>query len=150
MRFFIVLLATGFYSGYCPIAPGTCGTLLGILVYIFFSALSPFLYVLTTVATVFLAIWASSWAENFFLRKDSPCIVIDEMAGFLVTMCLLPPTWLTILLGFLFFRLFDIIKPPPARFIEEKVKGGWGIVLDDVVAGIYGNGVIHFIYFIQK
>lgn len=105
---------------------------------------------LTTVATVFLAIWASSWAENFFLRKDSPCIVIDEMAGLLVTMCLLPPTWLTILLGFLFFRLFDIIKPPPARFIEEKVKGGWGIVLDDVVAGIYGNGVIHFIYFIQK
>ncbi|MBN2466980.1 MAG: phosphatidylglycerophosphatase A [Deltaproteobacteria bacterium] len=140
---FSIFLATGFYSGYCPLAPGTAGTAVGILFFWCFSHLSPFLYLLTLGAFVFLAAWLAGEAEKILQTKDSPHIVIDEIAGFLITMTSIPCTWVTVGAGFILFRFFDILKPFPARWIDKNASGGWGIVLDDVVAGAYAAIVLH-------
>lgn len=96
----------------------------------------------------FLAAQVSQEAEKIFRRKDDPRIVIDEVAGFLWTMFLVSPTVRHLLLGFVFFRFFDVVKIFPARLCQDRLPGGWGVVLDDVVAGIYANllllGIIHF------
>jgi phosphatidylglycerophosphatase A len=86
-----------------------------------------------------VACWAAGEAERIFQEQDSKRIVIDEAVGFLVTMTALPPTWPYLIGGFCLFRCFDILKPPPIRLIERKVKGGYGVVLDDVLAGIYAQ-----------
>jgi len=136
---FIIWLASGGYSGYLPHAPGTAGTLVGILIYFLFSFFPPSIYLLSSTAAFFLAWWASERAEVIFAERDSPKIVIDEIVGYLITMALLPRTLTMIIGGFLFFRIFDIIKIPPAGFIERRISGGLAVVLDDAVVGIYAN-----------
>lgn len=136
---FVKALATGFGSGFAPFAPGTAGTVVAIPVYLIFSPLSWPLYLLSALALTFLAVYVSQEAEKLFQKKDAPQIVIDEIAGFMWTMFLAAPTGWHILLGFVFFRLFDILKPFPARFLQSRLPGGYGIVLDDVAAGIYAN-----------
>jgi phosphatidylglycerophosphatase A len=86
-----------------------------------------------------LAVYASGEAERIFNRKDSPRIVIDEIVGLLWSLVLVGPTIGRIVLAFLLFRLFDIVKPPPARWCQDRLPGGWGVVMDDVVAGIWTN-----------
>jgi phosphatidylglycerophosphatase A len=135
----VVWLASAGYMGYFPFAPGTAGTIVGVLVYALFSSLASPIYMFSSAAAFFLAWWVSGRAEVIFARKDSPRIVIDEVVGYLVTMTLLPRTLTTVIGGFLFFRVLDIIKPPPAGFIERRMQGGLAVVLDDVVAGIYAN-----------
>ena len=146
MNRFISILATGFGVGYSPIAPGTLGTLVAIPVYYFLSEIPSPLYEITLVGFFFLAVWVSQTAEIFFGKKDDQRIVIDEMMGFLITMLWVPKTILLIILGFSLFRLFDILKPFPIRHLEKRVKGGLGIVLDDVMAGVYANVVLHLIW----
>jgi phosphatidylglycerophosphatase A len=145
---FIKWLASGCYSGYFPLAPGTAGTMLGIPVYFLFSFFPPAIYLLSSAAAFFLGWWASERAEVIFARRDSPKIVIDEIVGYLITMALLPRTLTMVIGGFLFFRIFDIIKPFPAGLIESRVSGGLAVVLDDAVAGIYANlllqAIIHW------
>ncbi|MGD0624416.1 MAG: phosphatidylglycerophosphatase A [Thermodesulfobacteriota bacterium] len=136
---FIVWLASGGYSGYFPFAPGTAGTVVGILVYLIFSFFPAPIYLLSLAAAFFLAWWAADRAGIILRRRDSPRIVIDEVVGYLITMTLLPRTLTTIIGGFLFFRVLDIIKPPPAKFIDRQMQGGLAVVLDDAVAGIYAN-----------
>jgi phosphatidylglycerophosphatase A len=136
---FIVWLASAGYSGNFPFAPGTAGTVVGILVYIIFSYFPAPIYLLSLVAVFFLAWWAADRAGIILGRRDSPRIVIDEIVGYLITMVFLPRTLTTIIGGFLFFRVLDIIKPPPARFIDRQMQGGLAVVLDDAVAGIYAN-----------
>ncbi len=135
----IVWLATGSYSGYCPLAPGTAGSVVGVLIYLLFSSFSLPIYLLSIATFFFLAIWVAERAEILLEERDSPNIVIDEVAGFLITMGLLPGTISMILTAFLFFRIFDIIKPFPAEFIERRLWGGLAIVLDDIVAGVYSH-----------
>ena len=142
---FIIWLASGFYSGYFPLAPGTAGTIVGILVYFLFSSFPASIYLLSLAAVFFLTWWASERAEVIFARRDDPRIVIDEVVGYLITMVLLPCTLTTVIGGFLFFRIFDIIKIPPAGFIERRISGGLAVVLDDAVAGIYANLLLHAI-----
>lgn len=137
MSFFIKLFATWGGSGYSPIASGTVGTLAAIPLYIWLSRLSLPLYLFTLLPFFFFSSWVSGRAEELFGEKDSGKIVIDEVIGFLVTMIAIPPEWHYILAGFLLFRLFDIVKPPPARWFDRKVKNGYGVVLDDVAAGLY-------------
>ena len=144
MRYFIVILATGFGIGYSPIAPGTLGTLLAIPIYFFLSEISFPLYQLTLLAFFFLSSWISERAENYFGKKDDSRIVIDEMMGFFITMLWVTKTPLFILVGFILFRFFDIFKPFPIRRFE-KVRGGFGVVLDDVIAGIFANVILRFI-----
>ena len=138
-------VATGGYAGFFPVAPGTVGALVGLLLFYLFSNFSLAIYLLSTTALFFLGAWAAEKAEISFGRKDSPKIVIDEVVGYLVTMVLIPFTFGNALGGFLFFRLFDIIKPPPARKIDRQMQGGFAVILDDAVAGLYSNLSMHLV-----
>jgi phosphatidylglycerophosphatase A len=146
MKHFILLLATGFGVGYSPIAPGTLGTLVAILIYYFLSEISPPLYEITLIGFFFLSVWVSENAERFFRKKDDQRIVIDEIIGFLTTMLWVPKTIRFVIIGFFLFRFFDILKPFPIRRLEKGFKGGFGVVLDDVVAGVYANIVLRLIH----
>jgi phosphatidylglycerophosphatase A len=143
-RFFLVL-ATGFGVGYSPVAPGTLGTLIAIPVYYFLSAIPSPIYEITLIGFFFLSVWISGNAEIFFGKKDDQRIVIDEMMGFLITMLWVPKTILFVTIGFFLFRLFDILKPFPIRRLEKRLKGGFGVVLDDVMAGVYANIILHLV-----
>ncbi|MEA1970510.1 MAG: phosphatidylglycerophosphatase A [Thermodesulfobacteriota bacterium] len=136
---FIRIAATGLGSGLSPFAPGTAGTLVGILLYMVFSRFSWSLYLLSVIAFSLFAVYVSREAERIYNEKDPGRIVIDEIAGFQVTMFLVAPTVWHIFWGFIIFRIFDIIKPFPIRLCERKLPGGYGVVGDDIVAGIYGN-----------
>lgn len=137
MNFIVKLLATWGGSGYSPFASGTVGTLAAIPFYIWLARLSLPMYLLTLAAFFFLACWVSGEAELLFNKKDSGKIVIDEVVGYLVTMIAIPFDWRYMVAGFFLFRLFDIVKPPPASWFDRKLKNGYGVVLDDVAAGLY-------------
>jgi len=141
----ILFFASGFLSGYAPLASGTAGTLVGIAIFILLNQFPLKLYGILTSAIVFFGVWLSSRAEAILGEKDSGVIVIDEIAGFLITMFALPMTWQTIVIGFFVFRAFDIFKPFPIRRIDQRVPGGWGVMLDDVLAGVYANLTIHLL-----
>ena len=138
----IKIFATGLGLGYAPFAPGTAGSLLGIPL---FCVMTPFpwmLYLLTATAFTCLAGYLSDKAEPLFPRKDSPHIVIDEIAGMLFTFFLVTPTLVHIVLGFCLFRFFDIVKIFPANQFQRRLPGGLGIVADDLAAGVYANLVL--------
>lgn len=137
MRGFVVCAASWFGTGFFPVASGTVGTLGAIPLFLVLARLPLWLYLLTLVPFFFLASWVSGAAEREFGEKDSGKIVIDEVIGFLITMAGAPVHWRSIVIGFLLFRFFDIVKVPPARYFDQQVKNGYGVVLDDVVAGIY-------------
>ncbi len=141
----VLFLASGFYSGYAPHAPGTAGTLVGIALYILLSPLSLKLYGILTLSILFLGVWVSDRVEAIRGEKDSSLIVIDEIAGFLVTMFGLPFHGLTVAAGFVLFRIFDIAKPFPIGMIDRRLPGGWGVMLDDIAAGIYANLVLRLL-----
>ena len=143
----IFLLASGLGAGYCPVAPGTIGTLVAIPIFLVFSRIPFPIYEGTLLTFFFLSSWISEKAQNAWGRKDHPRIVIDEILGFLVTMLWVPTTVLLSVLGFFLVRFFDIVKPPPIR-LAEKVRGGFGVVLDDVLAGIYANIVLQMISYV--
>ena len=140
----VVLLATGCYAGYVPIAPGTLGTLVAVPLGYLLSLLGPLQGVLFIAAFAGLAVWVSSEGEKVFQRKDPGLIVIDEMAGFLVTLFLISWSWKNVVTGFFLFRLMDIVKPFPIRRLESKWPGGWGVVGDDILAGVYANVILRF------
>ena len=144
MKFFILLSATGLGAGFSQIVPGTMGTLVAIPFYYFVSSIPSPLYELTLVAFFFFSSWISNQAERYWGKKDDRRIVIDEIMGFLVTMLWIPRSPLFIVAGFLLFRFFDILKPFPIRRLE-RVRSGFGVVLDDVLAGIYSNIALHLV-----
>ncbi len=135
----ILFFASGFYSGYAPFASGTVGTLVGIALYLLLSQLSVIPYSILTVAVIAAGTGLASKAETILGEKDSGVIVIDEIAGFFITMWALPTTWATVALGFLLFRFYDVLKPFPIRRIDRNLPGGWGVMLDDLLAGVYAN-----------
>ncbi len=136
----ITLFSTGLYTGYFPIAPATFSTLtLGVACYLLMFRCNPYLYGLLTLIIFFLAVWLSDKSEKIFQKKDCSFIVIDELVGFLITMFLVPLDWIFLTMGFFFFRFFDIVKPPPANFFNNRKRGGLDVVMDDVIAGIYSN-----------
>jgi phosphatidylglycerophosphatase A len=137
VNFFVKLLATWGGSGYAPVASGTFGTLAAIPFYLVLARLSLPLYLVTLVAFFFLACWVSGRAEILFGEQDSGKIVIDEVVGYLVTMAAIPCDWRFVVAGFFLFRFFDIVKIPPARWFDRQMKNGYGVVLDDVAAGVY-------------
>ena len=140
----MVLLATGCYAGYVPIAPGTLGTLVAVPLGYLLSLLGPLEGGFFIVAFAGFAVWVSGEGEKVFQRKDPGLIVIDEMAGFLVAVFLISWSWKNVVTGFFLFRLMDIIKPFPIRRLESKWPGGWGVVGDDVLAGVYANVILRF------
>ena len=136
MRHAVIFLATGGYAGRIPIAPGTFGSLVGIPIVYVFSRLRIEITAAATVLMVLAAVWVAQAAERVLEVKDPDCIVIDEIAGMCVALFGVPFNWGTCVAGFLLFRFFDILKPPPIRQIERRLKGGWGVVMDDVAAGL--------------
>lgn len=136
-RKLVLFLSSNGGLGYAPIAPGTFGTLAGIPVFYYLSNFSWPLQLLTLLAILFLSIWVSDVAGKFYGEADDGRIVIDELIGYLVTTAFLPFSWPAAILGFIWFRLFDIVKPPPANWFDREMKNGVGVTMDDVMAGIY-------------
>ena len=133
----VVFLGLGLGSGLSPVAPGTMGTLITVPL-VWYLQQQPYLVYLVVTA---LVLASGSWICGYSARKlgvhDHSAIVYDEVAGLLVTMLLAPAGWFWLMLGFLLFRFFDIVKPWPISYLDSKVHGGVGIMLDDVIAGIF-------------
>jgi phosphatidylglycerophosphatase A len=148
-----LIIATGLGVGYFPWAPGTVGSFLGILLILLLSRLKLIggsrllFHFLVVMMITGIVIWAASRAEIIFKRKDPPQVVVDEIVGQLLTFGLIfrNPRFVLLLMGFLFFRLFDIIKPFPIRRLE-RVPVGFGIVLDDLAAGFYASLIIFAVH----
>jgi len=135
----VIALATGLFAGYMPVASGTFGTVVAIPLCFFLSVLGPIEGLLFIGLFSGVAVWIAGEAEKIFGEKDSGLIVIDEMAGFLVTLYLIPLTVKSLVAGFLLFRIMDIFKPYPIKRLESRLPGGWGVVGDDILAGLYAN-----------
>ncbi|HEX2769005.1 MAG TPA: phosphatidylglycerophosphatase A [Geobacteraceae bacterium] len=145
MRRFVILFATWWGTGYSPIASGTVGTLAAIPLYLLLVRLPILYYLLSLIPLTLFSCWIAGKAETIFNEKDSGKIVIDEVVGYLITMIGASPTWSSVILGFFMFRFFDIVKVPPANIIDRRMKNGWGVVLDDVVAGLYACLLLHIL-----
>ncbi len=145
MKYFILFLATGCGTGYIPAIPGSAGSLLGVFLFLALSHLPPWLYAITFLGFLFLSTWAAGQAEDIFEERDCQKIVIDEVVGTLIALAFLTPTVRNLVLGFLLFRLCDMVKPPPAHWINRGMYGGWGVVLDDVIAGLYAGIIVRLL-----
>ncbi len=141
MNPFLVLLSTGCYTGYSPKAPGTLGSVLGVILAWALSFAPPPVYLIAMALGIPLAIWVSGRAEQHF-GHDAKEIVVDEVIGMIITLAWVPAGLTPIILGFVFFRFMDITKIFPANYAQH-LPGGLGIVADDVVAAIYANFLVH-------
>ncbi len=150
-------LFTAFYAGYSPVAPGTAGTLVAMAIYvaenIIFSGVSQGTLNIINFAIVVAAIYPSikitDDAEKFFNSKDPQSVVLDEVIGYWISILFLPFSFTYALLAFILFRIFDIVKPFPARGLQS-LNGGLGIMIDDIIAGIYALIVMHVVnYFLS-
>ena len=140
-----MLIATGFYSGYLPKAPGTWGSLVGVLLVFLLNALSLQIYLSVVAGLFIVGSFVAGEAEKILDNRDPGVVVIDEIVGMLITMIAVPVAPLTMVLGFILFRVFDIAKPFPVNFFDQHFHGGFGIMLDDVVAGIYSLIIMQLI-----
>lgn len=137
------LLSLGFGSGLSPRAPGTCGTLVAIPPYLLLVQLPPVWYLAAIVITFAIGVFLCDYTSKALNVHDHPGIVWDELVGFWVTMVAVPVGWPWILAGFVLFRLFDIVKPWPVKIADQKLTGGFGIMLDDLLAGLYALICLH-------
>lgn len=126
----------GFGSGLVPVAPGTAGTLVAIPLYCLVQDLSLVVYLGVTLVVTLLGIWICDVTAKNLGVHDHSGIVWDEIAGYLITMIAAPPGWEWVVVGFLLFRFFDVLKPWPISWLDRQVHGGLGIMLDDVAAGL--------------
>lgn len=138
-------LAFGLGSGTAPIAPGTFGTLMAIPFYLLLQHLPLIAYLFFVLIFIIVSIWICDRVSREMQVHDHPGICLDEFAGFFVTMISAPIGWYWIVVGFFLFRLFDIWKPWPIRYFDKKIQGGLGIVLDDVMAGVFSMIVMYVI-----
>lgn len=144
----IHFLALGFGSGLAPKAPGTFGTLAALPLVVLVSLTAPlYLYILLAVLGSIVGIWICGKAARDMGVHDDSSIVWDEVIGMMITMCAVPLTWQSIVVGFILFRLFDIIKPWPISYLDKNLHGGLGIMLDDVVAGLAALGCMQFLLY---
>lgn len=141
------MIASVFYIGYLPIAPGTLGSLASLVLY-YFICHNAVLMAAVILAIITLGFITAGKVERMFEEKDPGEIVIDEFAGMLIALYRLPPTMGYVVTGFLLFRFFDIVKPKPIASLE-KMNGSLGIMSDDIIAGIYANILLQGIYIIN-
>ena len=136
-------LAFGFGSGLARHAPGTFGTLVSIPILLAIGHLPAWLYAVTVIASFALGVWICDTVSQDLRVHDHGGIVFDEFVGYWITMFMLPLTWTWVLAGFATFRLFDIWKPGPIRWCDRHVQGGFGIMFDDVLAGVFACAALH-------
>ena len=140
-----LFIATCGYVGYVPVAPGTAGSIAGLALYGAAGLLGGTQVEIGVLAVVLaVGVWSSAASERHLGETDPGVIVIDEVAGMLITLLALQPTWGGALAGFLAFRFFDVVKPFPARW-AERLPGGWGVMADDVIAGLYAHLVLRLL-----
>ena len=145
----VMFLATGFYIGNIPFAPGSFGSLIGLPLAFALTGISLVPAVLCTLLFIFFAVYIADAAEKAIEQNDPGCIVIDEAAGMMVTLIGLPFNPITVVIGFVLFRVLDILKPFPIRNLEKRVPGGWGVVADDVAAGVIANILLRVFHFFR-
>ena len=133
-----IVIATAFGAGYSPIAPGTAGSLVGLALFWPLQLAAPWVQLLVTVVAYFAGVAASGRLAQRLGRKDPGAAVVDEVVGMWLSLLFLPFTPATAVAAFLLFRVLDVFKPYPARQFES-LPGGWGIMTDDVMAGVYAN-----------
>lgn len=129
-------LAFGFGAGFAPKAPGTIGTIVALLPYLLLAHLSPLLYLSVIVVSLLLGVWICGRTTHDLGVHDHGGIVWDEFVGLWIALFLVPVSVYWVACGFLLFRLLDILKPWPIKWADQQLQGGWGIMLDDVLAGI--------------
>lgn len=137
-----LMLAFGFGSGLSPKAPGTMGTLAAIPLWLLLAQLPLASYLMVVLVSAIIGVYICGAAAKTLGVHDHGGIVWDEFVGFWIAMAALPVTWTSVILGFVLFRLFDILKPWPISWLDKKVSGGFGIMIDDVIAGLAAAGVI--------
>ncbi len=140
--------AFGFGSGLMPRAPGTWGTLAAVPLYLLIQDWILLHYLPLVILLAVLGFWICDVAAIDLKVHDHPAIVWDEIVGFLITMIAAPAGWGWIVLGFVLFRLFDILKPWPIGWVDSKVKGGFGIMLDDILAGLMALGCLQLLAYL--
>ena len=141
--------ALGLGAGYAPVMPGTAGTLVGVILYMFMQSLALPWYLAVTLLMLLAGIAICGFTAAALEVHDHPAIVWDEIVGYLITMIAAPPGWGWMVAGFVLFRLFDIWKPWPIKQVDKAVPGGLGIMADDVIAATYGwllMFIIHILY----
>ncbi|ADW19381.1 phosphatidylglycerophosphatase A [Desulfobulbus propionicus DSM 2032] len=137
-----MFIATGAYSGYLPKAPGTWGSAVGVLLWLVLCRLQPTSYWSILGILFVIGVFSAGAAEKIVDRGDPSLVVIDEIVGQLLALSLAPAHPAAALAGFALFRLFDILKPFPVGWVDTHLHGGLGIMLDDVVAGLYALAVL--------
>lgn len=138
------LISTALGVGYSPLAPGTAGSIFALLIYLIFPE-NIFVYSIGIIILFFIGVWAATITEREYIEKhgqekghDPQIVVVDEVVGTLIALIAIPVTWYWILAGFFLFRFFDITKIYPIN-ITQRIPRGWGIMMDDVLAGIFAN-----------
>lgn len=140
----VKLITSFFYLGHSPFMPGTMGSLAGLMIYFVVRA-SDVLYGFVILFLFFLGVMFAGEAEKIYKSKDASMIVIDEACGMLLALFFVPSNPYSIIIGFFLFRIFDILKPPPAKRME-RLTGSLGIMFDDIVAGLYTNIILQIIF----
>ena len=141
------LLSLGFGSGLSPKMPGTMGTVVAVVLFLLLPTLDWKIYSAIVIVSFLIGIGLCDYTAKALNVHDHPGIVWDEIVGYFITMFMVPKTWLWILVGFVLFRLFDIWKPWPISVADKRLRGGLGIMLDDVIAGIFALIIIQiFLY----
>ncbi|HEX7026420.1 MAG TPA: phosphatidylglycerophosphatase A [Gammaproteobacteria bacterium] len=144
----IHFLAFGFGAGLMPQAPGTFGTLVAVPVYLLIMQLSLPVYLMVVVFMTAVGVWVCGRTSTDLGVHDHGGIVWDEMVGYLVTLTAVPPSWWNMLLAFVLFRLFDIAKPWPISWVDRRVSGGLGIMIDDIIAALFALPILHLINYL--
>lgn len=148
MNQILLAVATGFYVGFLPVFPGTWGSVAAFVPYYFARNLPPWSYLIMLAVVFIFGFFSAGAAEKILDRADAGPIVIDEIVGMLITLMFAPAHPLYWLLGFVLFRIFDILKPFPVCWFDNHIHGGLGIMLDDVMAGLYALVSLQLIHFL--
>lgn len=143
-------LAFGFGSGAIPFAPGTFGTLVAIPLYLLLAVYPLWVYLIVTVLAFALGVWLCEVTSRDLGVHDHSGIVWDEIVGYLVTMTAMPRSLVWVCAGFVLFRLFDIWKPWPVGWADKKLSGGFGIMMDDILAGVYALMILQVVHLVIK
>lgn len=145
----VQFLAFGFGSGLAPKAPGTAGTVLAVVLFLAIADLSLLQYSIVVLVATLAGIWICDRASKQLNTHDHPGIVWDEFVGYWITMWALPVSWTWIAAGFVVFRIFDILKPWPIGVLDKRVGGGFGIMIDDMVAGVLACALLHLVHWLM-